>query len=288
MIDYRTRTFLCRRVDERREDGHGRLSADFADNVALLGLQVDALVGLIERPALGQELRRIGDGDQQARGFRAHLVLAGFTGRDRHDIKPPIVLLWHAPGVALRQQPFAEDRELALDGVHNAVDLALVRVRDDSRLPDCLRHKRHGILLKKVLATAHRVNERLHGVRHAGHIRRADSRVSEQHYILAIVTNESVEQLGLSKGRKALALIKASFVNLTPAKDAAPQQRNCFRGVIKQRVDAERNCEVLLDIGFGKTMTVVTPRSRVEDLGLKEGDAALATFDPSDVILAVE
>jgi molybdate transport system regulatory protein len=112
-------------------------------------------------------------------------------------------------------------------------------------------------------------------------------RVSEKDTILAIVTNESAEQLHLSRGRKALALIKASFVSLAPVGDATAQ-RNCFRGVVKQRVDAERNSEILLDIGFGKTMTVVTPRRLVEDMGLKEGDAALATFDPSDVILAVE
>ena len=35
-------------------------------------------------------------------------------------------------------------------------------------------------------------------------------------------------------------------------------------------------------------MTAVIPRRLVEDMGLKEGDAALATFDPADVILAVE
>ncbi|HEY8214079.1 MAG TPA: TOBE domain-containing protein, partial [Methylocystis sp.] len=89
-------------------------------------------------------------------------------------------------------------------------------------------------------------------------------------------------------GRKALALIKASFVSLAPAGDTTPLQRNCFRGVVTQRIDAERNSEILLDVGFGKTMTVVTPRRDVEDMGLKEGDAALATFNASDVILAVE
>jgi molybdate transport system regulatory protein len=113
-------------------------------------------------------------------------------------------------------------------------------------------------------------------------------RVSEKDTILAIVTNDSAERLRLSKGRKALALIKASFVSLAPAGDAAPLQRNCFRGVVTQRVDAERNSEILLDVGFGKTRTAVTPRHHVEDMGLKEGDAALATFDASDVILAVD
>ncbi|WP_246720665.1 TOBE domain-containing protein [Methylocystis sp. H4A] len=71
-------------------------------------------------------------------------------------------------------------------------------------------------------------------------------------------------------------------------RDAAPSHRNCFRGVVTQRIDAERNSEILLDVGFEKTMTAVTPRHDVEDMGLKKGDVALATFDASNVILAVE
>lgn len=114
-------------------------------------------------------------------------------------------------------------------------------------------------------------------------------RVSPETSILAVVTNDSATELGLEPGRKTLALIKSSFVNLTPV-DHAPASgaRNRFAGVVRRRIDAERNSEVLLDIGAGKTMTAVVPRQTAEDLGIAEGERALATFSPTNVILAVD
>jgi molybdate transport system regulatory protein len=118
-------------------------------------------------------------------------------------------------------------------------------------------------------------------------------RVTPETSILAIVTNDSATELGLEPGRKVLALIKSSFVSLAPADLAhvdasANAARNRFAGVVKMRVDAERNSEVLLDIGAGKTMTAVVPRQTAEDLSIAEGDKVVATFSPTNVILAVD
>ncbi len=113
-------------------------------------------------------------------------------------------------------------------------------------------------------------------------------RVSDKDTIFAIVTNEAAEELKLEPGRRALALIKAPFVTLAPAKEQAEGERNCFRGVVTRRVDAERNSEILLDIGCGKTMTSVMRRDKVEKMNVKEGDEAVASFDPANVILAVD
>jgi molybdate transport system regulatory protein len=113
-------------------------------------------------------------------------------------------------------------------------------------------------------------------------------RVSPETQILAVVTNDSATELGLEPGRKALALIKSSFVDLFPDEPAAGSARNRFAGVVKRRIDAERNSEVLLDIGSGKTMTAVVPRQTAEDLGVSEGDRIVASFNPTNVILAVD
>lgn len=113
-------------------------------------------------------------------------------------------------------------------------------------------------------------------------------RVSPEATIHAIVTNDAATELGLEPGRKALALIKSSFVNLTPVEHAPSGGRNLFVGVVRRRIDAERNSEVLLDIGAGKTMTAVVPRQTAEDLAIAEGDRAAATFSPTNVILAVD
>lgn len=112
-------------------------------------------------------------------------------------------------------------------------------------------------------------------------------RVSEDHAIRAIVTNASVEDLGLVPGRRVLALVKASFVRLV-GPEAATRRRNLFSGTVIRRLDAEVNSEIHLDIGGGKTMVAVVPRPTVEDLGIAEGGAAIAAFDADHVILAVD
>lgn len=113
-------------------------------------------------------------------------------------------------------------------------------------------------------------------------------RVSAENSILAIVTNDAATELGLEPGRKVLALIKSSFVNLSPLDHAPSGARNRFIGKVTRRIDAERNSEILLDIGAGKTMTAVVPRQTAEDLGLAEGEEAVATFNATNVILAVD
>jgi molybdate transport system regulatory protein len=113
-------------------------------------------------------------------------------------------------------------------------------------------------------------------------------RVSEPCELKAIVTNEAAAELELAPGRKALALVKSSFVRVTPAEEGDLHGVNRFKGEVRRRTDAERNSELLIDIGAGKTMTAVVPRQIAEDLDLKEGAAAIASFNPSDVILAVD
>lgn len=113
-------------------------------------------------------------------------------------------------------------------------------------------------------------------------------KVSEKSTILAIVTNQAALELGLARGRQALALIKSSFVNLVPVDHVPKPGRNQFSGAVTRRIDAERNSEILLDIGGGKTMTAVVPRQIADDLEIEEGVLATATFDAENVILAVD
>lgn len=103
--------------------------------------------------------------------------------------------------------------------------------------------------------------------------------------IHAIVTNELADDLQLAPERRALALVKSSFIRLS-APDGA-EGRNYFVGEVKERIDAERNSEIHLDIGGGKTLTVVTARENVEGLKLEVGGRAAAQFDANHVILAV-
>ena len=113
--------------------------------------------------------------------------------------------------------------------------------------------------------------------------------MSPEIYILSVVTNDAAEELGLAPGRKALALIKSSFVGLAPADAGRRPERHAqpLPGVVRRRIDAERNSEVLVESAPARRSRVV-PRQTAEDLSIAEGDKIVATFKPSDVILAVD
>jgi molybdate transport system regulatory protein len=113
--------------------------------------------------------------------------------------------------------------------------------------------------------------------------------VSDTVRIIAIVSRESVVDLGLAPGREAMALIKSSFVILAPGD--APMRtsaRNRLVGVIARHETGAVNDEVVLDLGDGKTIAATITRGSGEALGLKIGEKAQALVKASHVILAVD
>ena len=114
-------------------------------------------------------------------------------------------------------------------------------------------------------------------------------KVSDAVEIVAVITKESVRDLGLRPGSEALALIKSSFVILgmgdEPVRTSA---RNKLSGVVARHEQGAVNDEVVLDLGGGKTLTATITRVSGEDLGLKVGDRAWALVKASHVILAVD
>ncbi|WP_424360289.1 TOBE domain-containing protein [Methylocystis parvus] len=112
-------------------------------------------------------------------------------------------------------------------------------------------------------------------------------KISGEHTIHSIITNEAAMELDLKPGRKAIALVKSSFVKLASG-DQPADARNLFVGVVTRRTDAERNSELLIDIGSGKTMTAVLPRREIEARQIDEGTRIAAQFAPEDVILATD
>ncbi len=113
-------------------------------------------------------------------------------------------------------------------------------------------------------------------------------RISDKHALHSIITNDAAVDLEIKPGRNVVALVKSSFIELS-APDRTPKDaRNLFSGFVTRRTDAERNCELLIDIGSGKTMTAVLPRREVDALGLAEKSPVLAHFAPENVILAAD
>ena len=107
--------------------------------------------------------------------------------------------------------------------------------------------------------------------------------------VTAIVTRESVAELGLAPGREALALIKASFVILVAGSDrVASSARNHFHGTVIDHQPGAVSDEIAIDIGGGKTIVATVTHESGESLGFKVGDKAQALIKASHVILAVD
>jgi molybdate transport system regulatory protein len=113
--------------------------------------------------------------------------------------------------------------------------------------------------------------------------------VAKETTLYAVVTRESVRELGLFPGREAVALIKAPFVLIARADDTPrTSARNQISGTLLRREPGGINTELTLDIGGGKTLTAVITSQSADALGLEVGDGARALFDAAHVILAVD
>ena len=109
------------------------------------------------------------------------------------------------------------------------------------------------------------------------------------HQIVAVITNASLEHLGLTVGSQAFALIKAPLVIL--AKEIAGMKfsaRNLLEGTVKHIAAGAVNAEVTLELTGGLQLNAIVTEASIASMGLKAGDQAAALFKASSVILAVK
>lgn len=109
------------------------------------------------------------------------------------------------------------------------------------------------------------------------------------HRILSAITAESVETLGLGVEDEAYAVIKASSVMVVnSADDVRLSAGNQLPGrVVSVRNDGVMG-EIILDIGGGDTISATVTATGARNLGLKEGDNAVAIIDAANVIIGIE
>ena len=108
--------------------------------------------------------------------------------------------------------------------------------------------------------------------------------------IIATITRESTQTLGLKKGVEAIALIKASWIIVAVEDSAAPLKlsaRNRLAGVVRSLTPGAVNTEVTIEIKGGQSVTAIVTRESVKALELAPGQAATAIFKASSVILGV-
>ncbi|AJE02453.1 TOBE domain-containing protein [Geobacter pickeringii] len=106
--------------------------------------------------------------------------------------------------------------------------------------------------------------------------------------VVAVVTNASVDSLGLAVGTEACAIIKASSVIIgTDLHDARVSARNIMCGTVAKVVEGPVSTEVDVEIGGGNTISAVITHGSARNLGIKAGGHACALFKASSVILGV-
>ncbi len=112
--------------------------------------------------------------------------------------------------------------------------------------------------------------------------------LTDNHEIVAVITNESVTRLGLKTGSDAFAIIKAPLVIIAKGKaDLKFSTRNVLEGTVKSVDMGTVNAEVGLELAGGVVLHAVITKASVQEMGIKTGDAATALFKASNVILAV-
>lgn len=106
--------------------------------------------------------------------------------------------------------------------------------------------------------------------------------------IVSVITNNSVERLGLLPGSEVLAIVKASSVlvgrNLQKEQLSAS---NIMVGEVSNIVEGAVNDEVTIQLAGGSTVTAIITQESVRNLDLTPGVEACAVIKASSVLLAV-
>ena len=107
--------------------------------------------------------------------------------------------------------------------------------------------------------------------------------------IVAIVTHQSVDKLGLQVGTKAFALINSSSIIIaTNDKGSMFSARNHLKGTISQVKSGAVNSEIIIGIEGGASVAAIVTNESCKSLGLAVGMAATAIFKASSVIIGTQ
>lgn len=104
--------------------------------------------------------------------------------------------------------------------------------------------------------------------------------------VVATITRESTEHLGLMVGREAFALVKASSVILmVEGETTRLSARNRLAGQVARIEPGAVNVEVSVDVPGGNPVAAIVTAESARRLGLQPGQPVTAVFKASSVIL---
>ena len=106
--------------------------------------------------------------------------------------------------------------------------------------------------------------------------------------IVSIITNSSVDSLGLAEGKAAFAIVKASEVIVGKGVDGAKlSARNVLPGEVTAVHDGAVNSEVDIKLPGGTIVASSITKESVKNLELKIGDKVSAIVKSSNVMVGV-
>ena len=105
--------------------------------------------------------------------------------------------------------------------------------------------------------------------------------------IAAIITNRSVDSLGLEPGREAIALVKAPWVILSTETGLRTSARNQWSGTVTRCQTGAVNGEVEVELAFGQRLVAIVTNDSIQSLGLKAGVPVSALIKASHIVIAV-
>ena len=107
-------------------------------------------------------------------------------------------------------------------------------------------------------------------------------------HIVSIITNSSIDSLGLSLGNTAYAIIKANEVIVGKGVDGSKlSARNVLAGEVISSHDGAVNSEVAIKLVGGATVIASITKESVHALGLQQGDKVSAIVKASNVLIGV-
>jgi len=109
--------------------------------------------------------------------------------------------------------------------------------------------------------------------------------ISDSVSLTALITDDSLKNMGLKIGSHCIALIKSSWILLSKEVDLKTSARNQLTGVVSKINKGQVNSEIVLDLGDEKSLCAIITNVSVNELDLKKGDHASALFKASSIIL---
>jgi molybdate transport system regulatory protein len=106
--------------------------------------------------------------------------------------------------------------------------------------------------------------------------------------IVAVITNASVDRLGLQRGTDAFAIIKASDVMVGKGlENAKLSARNILAGRVAELIEGAVNSEVAIELQCGTMLVASITKESVLALGLRTNDSVSAVVKASHVMVGV-